>query len=73
MTENGWSEARMYVTKELDRLGDEMARMNLLIGEVKADLRALKLGDSRHAMIFGLLGGAIMSFIGGIVLAVVLK
>ena len=67
---DGWSKAEMHVMAELDRLSLEvhdmretLGGMHKILGEVRGDLTALKVGDKRHAIIFGLVGGGVIAFV----------
>jgi len=70
---NGWSKAELYVTKELERLATEIGAVREIVSLIRADVATLKLADTRHAIIFGALGGGFMSVIGGIILAIILR
>ena len=69
----GWSRAELHVTKELERLAEEVIALRTSVQAVGADVMMLKAGIKAHAAIFGLIGGGVATLVGGIVLAVVLR
>ena len=70
---NGWSRAELHVFSELRRLATEVSELRKDVQQLAADMSMTKTAFRQHSILFGLIGGTIASFIGGIVLAVVLK